>query len=412
MILSKALLAILLTATSYLAGAIPTVQSRQNARSYNLPLTWNSYGFLSQISVGTPPQKLPVFVDWTWVGQYLLTTLCHGNSSDTYDCLATQQPLFNQSLSSSFRNLTSQYGDLSWDPNHFFFWKPLTVDISSDIVTVGPSSTRMIIQAADFQFNETAAAFPFAGVYGLSPVFKTDNKTTESPFYQAWRAGAWPEPYVAFHYCYNGSVDTNKTTCGGHDGLQTLGGYNSRLVKGGVTWYDVIQFPEVNVVDFVYNPALLEYWAVGLTQFSIGDEVQPLNTTVGSAAVFDHASYGRGAPMSVNAYQKLINLSGATPIKLDSPPNNGNQSWYQIDCNKTQSLPPLKYQFSGSSKVWEIIPSNYVEKLDNGVCVLNVRTLGDGDWVIGNFGETFSKDKYVIFDFEKLKVGLADLNWR
>lgn len=176
MILSKALLAVLLTATSHLAGAVPTVQSRQNARSYNLPLTWNSFGFLSQISVGTPPQKLPVFVDWTWVGQYLLTTLCHG-TNNTHDCLATQQPLFNQSLSSSFRNLTSQYGDLSWDPNHFFFWKPLTVDISSDIVTVGPSSTRMIIQAADFQFDETAAPFPFAGVYGLSPVFKTDNST-------------------------------------------------------------------------------------------------------------------------------------------------------------------------------------------------------------------------------------------
>jgi hypothetical protein len=30
---------------------------------------------------------------------------------------------------------------------------------------------------------------------------------------------------------------------------------------------------------------------------------------------------------------------------------------------------------------------------------------------LGNFGETFLKDKYVIFDFEKNRVGLADIEW-
>lgn len=175
MIFSKALLAVLLTATGRLALAVPTSQCRQNARSYDLPLTWNSFGFLSHVSVGTPAQELSVFVDWTWIGQYLLTTLCHGSSNDTFDCLSKQQTFFNQSQSSTFRNLTSRYGELSWDPNHFFFWKPLTVDIASDILTVGPSTSRVIIQAADFQFDETEYPFPFAGVFGLSPVLKTDN---------------------------------------------------------------------------------------------------------------------------------------------------------------------------------------------------------------------------------------------
>lgn len=183
------------------------------------------------------------------------------------------------------------------------------------------------------------------------------------------------------------------------------------MVKGDVIWYDVIDFPEVNVVDFVYSPAVYNYWTLNLTRFCLGDEEQQLNKTVGAGAVFDHASYGRGAPMSVNAYQRLIDLSGATPITLQNPPNNGNQSFYQIDCGKIEQLPPLKYEFLGSDKVWEIKPSNYVDDLGGGVCVLNVRTLGYGDMVIGNFGETFSKDKYIIFDFEKLKVGIADVKW-
>lgn len=216
---------------------------------------------------------------------------------------------------------------------------------------------------------------------------------------------------MAFHYCYNGSVDTNKATCQGHDGLQTLGGYNQNLVRGNITWYDIINFPLVNELDFIYSPAIYNYWALNLTSFSIGDEVQALNSTYGAAAIFDHASYGRGAPMSATAYQRLIQLSGATQIILSNPPNNGGEAFYQFPCNRTAQLPPLKYGFAGSDRVWEITPHNYVEPLGADACTLNVRVIGAGDMIIGNFGETFSKDKYILFDFDELKVGVADLNW-
>ena len=232
----------------------------------------------------------------------------------------------------------------------------------------------------------------------------------QSPFYQAWSAGAWPEPFVAFHYCYNGSVDTTKSTCGGYDGLQTLGGFNESLIDGEMSWYDIVFFTDVNEIDFEYSPPIYNYWTLQLTELSLGDNVQALNKSRGAGAIFDHASYGRGAPLSVNAYEELISMSGATPIALDSPPNNGNQSFYQVDCDKVEALPPIKYRFGGSERPWEIVPSNYVETI-NDTCVLNVRTLGDGDMIAGNFGETFAKDKYIVFDFEKLKVGLADVRW-
>ena len=235
--------------------------------------------------------------------------------------------------------------------------------------------------------------------------------STQSPFYQMWASGAFSEPIVAFHYCYNGSIDANKKSCQGADGLQTLGGYNENFIKDGITWYDNIVFPEVNNRDFVYSPALLEYWALPLTHLSLGDEEQALNQSVGAAAVFDHASYGRGAPLSVNAYNNLVKITNGKNITLEQPPNNGNQSFVQVECDKTSEFPVLKYQFGKGTKTWEIKPDHYVEKLEDGTCVLNVRTLGDGDMVIGNFGETFAKDKYILFDFEKLKVGIADLQW-
>ncbi|KAL8818968.1 MAG: hypothetical protein Q9223_002509 [Gallowayella weberi] len=378
--------------------------------SFDLLLTWSPFGFLGNVSIGTPPQTVTSFVDWTWIGQYAFTTTCHGNPERTLDCFAKDQAIFNQSQSHTFRNESASYPSRTWNPNHFFFYQDLSVDYASDIETIGPSSTRLTIQAADQHFNLTDAPYPFAGVYGLSPVFKGDNASIQSPFYQAWLAGAWPEPFVAFHYCYNGSADTSKSTCQGHDGLQTLGGYNDSLVRGALSWYDIDFFPEVNVVDFVYEPALYNYWTLNLTKLSLGDKPQALNESTGAGAIFDHASYGRGAPLSVNAYAELIAATAATPITLDSPPNNGNQSFYRVDCATAATFPPIRYQFQGHERLWEITPSNYVEKLGD-LCILNVRTLGDGDFIAGNFGETFAKDKYVVFDFEKNKVGLADLSW-
>lgn len=168
---------------------------------------------------------------------------------------------------------------------------------------------------------------------------------------------------------------------------------------------------EVNVVDFVYKPGFFDYWTLRLTSLSLGDKPQGLNQSTGAAVVFDHASFGRGAALSANAYQNLIALVSAEPILLASPPNNGIQPFYSFDCAKMSSLVPIKYQFAGNRKAWEITPKHYVTDYGNGTCVFNVRVLGDGDFIIGNLGETFAMDKYIIMDFQRLRVGIADVKW-
>lgn len=235
--------------------------------------------------------------------------------------------------------------------------------------------------------------------------------SAQSTFWQAWKARQFPSPYIAFHYCYPGSPDVSKATCNGHDAIQTLGGCKHDLIKSAVEWYDVIPFPEINVVDFVYEPGFFDYWAVRVKGVSLGDEPQAINRTIGAAAVFDHASYGRGAAVSVNMYKNLVALTSAKLITLASPPNNGGQPFYEFDCNKTSKLPPIKYKFTGGRRTWKILPRDYISDFGNGTCVFNVRTLGDGDFVIGNLGETFAKDKIILMDFEKLRVGIADVKW-
>lgn len=229
-----------------------------------------------------------------------------------------------------------------------------------------------------------------------------------------WQGGAIPSPLTSFIYCYNGTGAPPRSVCGGHDGVQTLGGVKQQNIKGAVEWHDVISFPPVNVVDFVYSPYLGEYWTIPLTSMKIGDEAQALNTSYQghAAATFDHASYGVGAPMGEAGYHKLVSMVGGKPITLpkESRPNNGNQSDYSVDCSKVCTFPELKYSFGGSKREWVIRPENYVENI-NGTCVLNVRTLGNGTMQIGNFGKDFARDKVVQFDFATKRVGLSDLTW-
>ncbi|KAF8469061.1 eukaryotic aspartyl protease [Kalaharituber pfeilii] len=400
---------VLLSLGASLAAAAPAARPAaiNTPAVYHWPLDWNPLGFIGNHTIGTPPQEVSTFVDITWIGNYFLTTKCKGKVNNVEECFLPDQGYFNESKSSTF-SYQPQYPSLNWNPNHFFFWKDLSVDIAKDVVEVGGVKTETIIQAADFAFTQDFP-YPFHGVYGLSPVLPGDNSSTTSPFYQAWKAGHFASGLSAFHYCYPGK---RKATCQGHDAIQTLGGYDPARVKGNIRWYDVIHFPEVNVIDFEYHPAVYNYWTLNLTGLSIGNEKQAINKTHGAGAVFDHASYGRGAPLSENAYARLIAIAGATPVKLADPwsVNNGNQTFHSIPCWKKYLLPDLKYWFEDDKEPWIIKSRNYVDEVE-GKCVLNVRTLGYGDMIIGNFGETFNRDKYTILDFENLRVGISNVAW-
>lgn len=82
----------------------------ESAGSFDLSLTWNEFGFLGDISLGTPPQPITSFVDWTWISQYVFTEKsCHGNESRLYECFAKEQTVFNRSQSSTFQDQSASY---------------------------------------------------------------------------------------------------------------------------------------------------------------------------------------------------------------------------------------------------------------------------------------------------------------
>ncbi|KAK5987502.1 Aspartic protease-like protein pynH [Cladobotryum mycophilum] len=377
---------------------------------YDMPMKWSPLGFLTTIELGTPKQELTIFVDWTWVSFIVMTNRCNGVYNQSA-CFFPDQITWDPRKSSSLKNLSSVYDDYTWRPNHFFFEYPMHVTIGSDSLEVGPVTKDTVLQLSDLTFDTEVLGqvFPFSGIFGLSPVFEGDGLDYQSPIYQQWKQGAWKEPVAGFVYCHDNST---KHVCDGNDGIQTIGGIRTDLIRNNkIWWYDVEKYIDVNSLDFVYDPPVYNYWAVELESLSLGTEeqkVEPTSNESGKAAIFDHASYGRGAPLTPNAYMRLVNITHANPVKPKSPPNNGEQAFYSVDCSKVATFPEIKYKFVGQDKVWVITSKNYVEKLGDGSCVLNIRTLATGDKFIGNFGETFAIDKYITLDWENLRVGISD----
>lgn len=203
----------------------------------------------------------------------------------------------------------------------------------------------------------------------------------QSPFYQQWLEGKWKEGRVGFVYCYDAAK--KKNICKGADGLQTLGGVRSDLIKDEkIWWYDVGMYPDVNHLDFMYDPPMYNYWGIELASLTIGNESQkivPTSDISGKGAIFDHASYGRGIPLTLNAYGRLVTMTQAKPLKPKTLPNNGPQSFYSVDCGAVASFPEVKYTFVGHSREWVVKPQHYVDTIDNGTCTLNVRALASGD---------------------------------
>jgi len=185
---------------------------------------------------------------------------------------------------------------------------------------------------------------------------------------------------TGFVYCYE---EGRKNVCNGHDGIQTMGGIRHDLIdRGKIWWYNVKVYPDVNELAFVYNPGMYNYWGIELDGLKIGKEwqkIEPTSNKSGKGAIFDHASYGRGIPLTPNAYARLAQITQAKPVDLKNPPNNGPQKFFSVDCSKIDSFPAIKYKFAGHRREWEVTPKMYVEKLQDGQCVLNVRALASGD---------------------------------
>jgi hypothetical protein len=202
----------------------------------------------------------------------------------------------------------------------------------------------------------------------------------QSAFYQQVKQGHWKNGLTGFVYCHS---DQLKPVCDGNDGVQSFGGIRRDLIKNDkIWWYKTQVFPDVNNYNFIYDPAIYNYWGIELDGLKLGDEEQIVTGTSnvsGKGAIMDHAAYGRGVPLTEHSYDRLVEITQGVPVELEVPPNNGEDAFYAVDCNEIVNFPPVTYTFRGNQKEWSVKPEDYVVKMEDGTCVLNARTHAKGD---------------------------------
>ncbi|RAH68507.1 eukaryotic aspartyl protease [Aspergillus aculeatinus CBS 121060] len=418
--------------------------SSKSLPSVSVPANWNGFGYLFNITVGTPPQSLTVLSDWAWVTLFTRSARCEGRY-DPAHCVAAGQSYFDERASTSYSNQTI-LPRLRWDTS--LYSPDFTVNYATDTVCINhPDNTSHIcttpsttIQVSDFPFaGHYVPPVPFGGIFGLAPVIPGLNATYHPTHYQAWkqgRAGA----QIGFNSCAKLS---SKRFCHGGDAKFVFGGTDPSLYDADqVIWYPIVTPPWLGDEMFLpIKPSIWNFWATRWTGgwivepeprpdgekrwSSSSSSSSPTNyALITPLAVLDDGSEGLGVPVTARQYAELVRRTGgrkadaATRAAIaaqwtSSTTGMATQDWYVVDC-ATDGRPELVYEFDRRGN-YSVGAQEYVQKIyETGECYLNAHVwehsrTESGDATVISVGDGILKGLYVVLDFERNVFGLAPL---
>ncbi|PYH81001.1 acid protease [Aspergillus uvarum CBS 121591] len=438
--------------------------------STSVPATWNGFGYLFNITVGTPPQNLTVLSDWAWVTLFTRSARCEGRY-DPAHCVAEGQSYFDERASTTYSNRTA-LPRLRWDTS--LYSPDFTVNYATDTVCINnPSNTSSMctapattIQVSDFPFaGHYVPPVPFGGIFGLAPVIPGLNATYHPTHYQAWKQGR-SGAQIGFNSCAKLS---SRGFCHGGDAQFVFGGTDATLYDADkMRWYPIVTPPWLGDEMFLpIKPSIWNFWAAPWTggwiaeTFPDGSQRWSKNYAVpfpatalnkdflpadhsdrryrrGSPrynpatgeelvtplAVLDDGSEGLGVPVTANQYAELVRLTGGRKADAEtraaiaaqwtsSTTGMSTQEWYVIDC-APGNFPELVYEFDRRGN-YSVGPEDYVQEIyATGQCYLNAHVwehsrTETGDATVISVGDGILKGLYVVLDFERNVFGLAPL---
>jgi hypothetical protein len=442
----------LLTATFYIvttqllgtlapahAATLPYIAERGVAghgsgNAVAVPARWDHYGYLFNVTVGSPPQNITMLSDMTWMALFVRSGGCMGQFNPEF-CTAEGQSMFNERESDTFRN--TSFAQSMWPVTAFA--PNFTVDYGRDHVCIGQICSKdTLMQVSDFPYPGSAVpVVSFGGIYGLAPPPAVRAETSEPANYQAWKDGKMGA-LVGWHTC---DVLESKSSCQGGDAQLVFGGTDTAMYDTEKMQSYRIQNPEwLSDAFYPATPPRSNYWSVPLSGMWIKttnaniskNYAVPFKAVSGGKktlplAVVDEGSEGLGAPLSLNAYRYLVKhtkakVASSTIVENilaqgSTGYNTGEQDWYTVPCDGLTDYPDLVYQLDGG-KQYTIPPSDYVTRLTNtlgSVCYLNINVWRFGRTKTGNakvilLGKAFLKRHYLTLNFEERTFGLAPLH--
>ncbi|SCV41999.1 fusarin C cluster-peptidase [Fusarium fujikuroi] len=383
---------------SHAAAVTLEHRSAGNSNIAAIPAKWDVYGYLFNVTVGSPPQNITMLSDMTWMAPFVRSGRCLSQFNPEL-CVAQGQSFFNEHDSTTFGNTT--FAQATWPVTAFA--PNFTVDYGRDKFCIGNICNKdTLMQVSDFPYpGSVVPVIPFGGIFGLAPTPKTITATSEPVNFQAWKNGNMG-PLVGWHTC---EVLKSAASCQGGDAQLVFGGTDTTMYSAKKIQSYEIQNPEwLSDAFYPSTPPRSNYWTV-----------------------VDEGSEGLGAPLSLNGYKYLVRHIKSAKLASkaivqniqqqgSSGYNTANQDWYTVSCDGLDEFPNLVYQLDGRKK-YTISPGDYVTKLTDmpgSVCYLNVNVwkygrTENGDARVVLLGKAFLKRKYLVLNFEERSFGLAPL---
>ncbi|XP_025912342.1 gastricsin-like isoform X10 [Apteryx rowi] len=322
------------------------------------PLSNNmDMSYYGQISIGTPPQNFLVLFDTGSSNLWVPSTYCQSEA-------CTSHTMFNPSQSSTF-STQNQYFSIQYGSGS------LTGIFGYDTVAI--QSLSITNQEFGLSETEPGSNFVYAqfdGILGLAyPSLSAGGAQTVMQ--GLLQENLLDAPIFSFYL--SGQE-------GSQGGELVLGGVDSSLYTGQITWTPVTQ---------------TTYWQIGIESFSVGEQTSNW-CSQGCQGIVDTGTSLLTAPQQI--FSELMQYIGA------QADDNGQ---YVASCD-TESLPTLIFVISGTS--FPLPPSAYVLQSENDYCTVGIEPTylasqnGQPLWILG---DVFLRSYYSVYDLGNNQVGFA-----
>ncbi|KAJ7057950.1 acid protease [Mycena amicta] len=312
------------------------------------------------ISIGIPAQRFLIDFDTGSADLWVPSIDCTSST-----CLKKSKYNKSASLTSQQKNGTFliEYGDQS----------TVSGKIYTDIVSVAGVKAPGQYFSAVTNLSSSFGDNPIDGVLGLA--FPALSRLKHDPYFNTAYANRWLPPLLANQYAFYLATTGSELY---------LGGTNRIRYTGDIEFHDI--------------SASTGFWQIGGASVQVGHEtaVSSFETVIDSGTTIMY-----GPPDAVE--KVYANVPGS--VLYDSSDGTG---FYSFPCN---SIPQVSFSWGGQH--WSISTANFnigttAEDQTRCVGALAASDLGLGDavWLLG---DSFMKNQYSVFDFDKKAVGFATL---
>lgn len=353
-------------------SASPDVARRAAQGSSPLVNVNSDSTYFGTLAIGTPPTPFNVILDTGSSDLWVAGTGC---------VRCTGVPLFDESKSSTFRNLTQpfliQYGSGA-----------AAGDLAADVVQMAGFEVPNQAFAVVDRVTANLLDDDISGLLGLG--FDTISSSGATPFVQTlFQQKTLTLPLFGFFLTRFLDILTVRDDVAQFGGEFTIGGVNQSLYQGEIEFIDI--------------PAGREgFWGIPMTSIVVQGNNVPVPSAQSFAAI-DTGTTLVGGPASMIA-AIFAQIPGSFPGSGDL------EGFYVYPCD-TEVTVQLGF---GSGSLWSVSPRDFeLMQIDRRNCVGGFFEISLGSssanpqWIVG---DTFLKNVYSVYRFDPPSVGFAALS--